>query len=196
MSTAHIYGDPPEVVCTEESPCGYGFAPFVGQAWEDEFRHSVLPSQRGVVLRTGFVLGRNRGAGGGALERLRFLARLGVGGRVGSGTQGMSWIHEADMNRLYERALFESSMQGVYNASSPNPVSQQLFMRELRRAVGVPIGLPAPDWLVRLGATMILRTDPELALNGRYVVPERLQEEGFDFQFPELRDALRHLLER
>ncbi len=68
MSTAHIYGDPPNAVCTEDSPFGYGLAPFVGRAWEEEFRASVLPSQRPVVLRTSFVLGRNRGAGSGALR--------------------------------------------------------------------------------------------------------------------------------
>ena len=71
MSTAHIYGDPPQVTCTEESPFGYGLAPFVGRAWEREFERSSLPMQRGVILRTSFVLGRDRGAGGGALARLR-----------------------------------------------------------------------------------------------------------------------------
>ena len=138
MSTAHIYGDPPHVICTEESPFGYGLAPFVGRAWEDEFRASVLPSQRSVILRTSFVIGRDRGAGGGALARLRMLVRLGLGGTVGSGTQGMSWIHETDMNRLFERALTDPTMQGAYIASSPNPVSQRVFMSELRRAVGMP----------------------------------------------------------
>lgn len=104
MSTAHIYGDPPQATCTEDSPFGSGFAPFVGRAWEDEFRASVLPSQRGVILRTSFVIGRDRGAGGGALARLRAVVRLGLGGRVGSGTQGMSWLHETDMNRLFDHA--------------------------------------------------------------------------------------------
>ena len=80
MSTAHIYGDPPQVMCTEESPFGYGLAPFVGRAWEEEFQASVLPSQRQVVLRVSFVLGRNRGAGNGALARLEPLARIGLGG--------------------------------------------------------------------------------------------------------------------
>src|SRR4029077_1299214 len=75
MSTAHIYGDPPQVVCAEDSPFGYGLAPFVARAWEEEFRASVLPTQRPVILRTGFVLGRDRGAGGGAFARLRMLAR-------------------------------------------------------------------------------------------------------------------------
>ena len=196
MSTAHIYGDPPQVVCTEDSPFGYGLAPFVARAWEEEFRASVLPTQRPVILRTGFVLGRDRGAGGGAFARLRMLARLGLGGRVGSGEQGMSWIHECDMNCIFERALFNPTMHDIYNASSPNPLAQRLFMRTLRCALGMPIGLPASAWMVRFGARWILRTDSELALYGRFVVPKRLLNEGFEFQFPELKDALDDLVHR
>jgi uncharacterized protein (TIGR01777 family) len=194
MSTAHIYGDPPEVVCTEESPFGYGLAPFVGRAWEEEFRTSHLESQRPVILRTSFVLGRNRGAGGGALSRLLLLTRLGLGGTIASGSQGMSWLHEADMNRLFIRALTDLRMQGAYIASAPNPVSQRQFMSELRRAAGMPVGLPASAWMVRVGAGWLLRTDPELALYGRYVVSKRLAEESFEFLFPELRGALEDLL--
>lgn len=192
MSTAHIYGDPPAVICNEESPPGYGLAPTVGRAWEAAFDAAVPPGVRRVVLRTSFVLGR----GGGALSKLARLARWGFGGTVGSGRQGMSWIHELDMNRLFERGLRDESMQGVYVASSPQPVSNREFMRELRRAVGMPIGLPAPGSMVRLAATLILRTDPELALYGRYVVSRRLGEEGFEFRFPGLREALRDLLGR
>jgi uncharacterized protein (TIGR01777 family) len=194
MSTAHIYGDPPQVTCTEESPFGYGLAPFVGQTWEDEFRASVLPSQRQVILRTSFVLGRDRGVGCGAMARLPKLARLGLGGTIGTGTQGMSWLHETDMNRLFERALTSPTMQGAYIASSPNPVSQQIFMRELRRAVGMPLGLPVFSWMIRFGARWFLKTDPELALYGRYVIPKRLQEEQFEFQFPNLPAALSDVL--
>lgn len=193
MSTAHIYGDPPEVVCTEDSPFGYGLAPFVGRAWEDAYQASVLPSQRQVILRTSFVIGRDRGVGNGALRRLVPLARLGLGGTVGSGRQGMSWIHELDMNRLFERALFDESMRGIYIASSPKPVSQREFMRELRRAVGMPTGLPALPWMIRLAAPL-LRTDPDLALYGRYVVGKRLEAERFEFRFPRLREALADLL--
>ncbi len=196
MSTAHIYGDPPKSICTEESAFGYGLAPFVARAWEEAFHASVLPSQRGVVLRTSFVVGRNRGAGGGALDKLGTLAKIGLGGKVGDGTQGMSWIHETDMNRLFERGLTDSNMQGDYIASAPHPVSQVEFMRQLRRAVGMPIGIPSFSWMVRIGARFLLRTDPELALYGRYVVSKRLEEEGFEFQQPELRKALQDLLGR
>lgn len=194
MSTAHIYGDPPHVICTEDSPLGCGLAPWVGQAWEHEFKQAILPAQRGVVLRTSFVIGRDRGAGGGALARMLSLARLGLGGRVGSGTQGMSWIHEADLNQLFERALTDNRMRGTYIASSPNPVSQQQFMKTLRRVTGIHLGLPAFAWMVRLGAPWVMRTDPDLALYGRYVISKRLQEEVYEFQFPCLEDAFRDLL--
>jgi NAD dependent epimerase/dehydratase family enzyme len=194
MSTAHIYGDPPEAICTEHSALGYGLAPTVGRAWEEEFRVQVLPTQRAVILRTSFVIGRNRGAGSGALAKLGWLARIGLGGSVGSGRQGMSWIHEADMNRIFVRALEEPTMQGTYIASSPHPVAQREFMRSLRKAVGMPFGLPAHSWLVRLAAPLLLRTDPELALYGRFVVPNRLREEGFDFHFPRLEQALADLI--
>lgn len=192
MSTAHGYGDPPEVVCDEDAPFGYGLAPFVARAWEEAFREALPDDTRGVVLRTSFVLGR----GGGAMPKLAWLARLGLGGAVGSGRQGMSWIHLTDMNRLFERALFDESMRGDYIATAPHPVSNREFMRELRRAVGMPLGLPAPAFLVRIAAPLIMRTDPELALYGRYVVSQRLREEGFEFRFPTLREALADLFGR
>ena len=133
MSTAHIYGDPPTAVCTEESAEGIGFAPTIGRAWEKAFAESKLPNQRGVVMRTSFVIGRDRGAGAGALGTLGLLARLGLGGRVGSGAQGMSWIHETDLNNLFSKAITDDSMSGMYIASAPNPVPQVQFMRTLRR---------------------------------------------------------------
>lgn len=193
MGTAHIYGDPPEVVCDEGAPFGYGLAPAVGKAWEEAFASAVLPSQRGVVLRTSFVIGRRNAAGGGALGTLAKLARLGLGGTVGHGRQGMSWIHEADMNGLFVRGLDDASMRGAYIATAPNPVSNRDFMRELRKAVGMPIGLPAPAIGVRIAAPLVMRTDPELALYGRYLVSRRLKEEGFAFRFPEVGAALADL---
>jgi len=200
MSTAHIYGDPPEVRCDEDSPLGFGLAPTVGRAWEEAFSQSLLPNQRGVVLRTSFVVGRRNSGGAGAMGKLGLLARLGLGGRVGAGTQGMSWIHELDMNRIFERALCDGSMRGAYIASSPNPASQVEFMREVRRHAGglgaIGIGMPAFEWMVRIGAPVVMRTDPELALYGRYVVPRRLLAEGFQFERGELHSALSDVFAR
>jgi uncharacterized protein (TIGR01777 family) len=196
MSTGHIYGDSPEALCDEDSCTGCGFAPFIGHAWEEAFRASVLESQRQVILRTSFVVGRDRGAGGRALARLRTLVRCGLGGRVASGRQGISWIHELDLNRLIHRALTDATMTGAYIATAPHPVSQSQFMRELRRAMHMPMGLPAFQWMVRVGAPLFMRTDPELALYGRYLVSRRLREERFEFRFPLLADALADLCQR
>ncbi len=190
MSTAHIYGDSPDVTCKESSPFGYGLAPYVGQKWEEAFHTALLEGMRGVVIRTSFVLGKN----GGALESLLRITRLGLGGTVGNGKQGMSWIHEYDMNAILQRGIEDSSMSGAYIASAPNPVNNKAFMKALRQSAGIPIGLPAPEMMVRFGAHNIFRTDPELALYGRYVVPQRLLDEGFGFRFPDLEGALRDLV--
>lgn len=189
MSTAHIYGDPPEAICDENSAFGYGLAPTVGQAWESALAESAPEGIRAVVLRTSFVLGRD----GGALPRLLKLARLGLGGRIASGRQGMSWIHERDMNRVFERALSDDTMRSAYIATAPSPVSNTEFMAALRRAAGRRFGLPAPAMGVRLAASLLFRSDPELALYGRYCVPRRLLDEGFAFEFPELDGALADL---
>ena len=178
--------------CDEDPSFGYGLAPFVGQAWEAAHLEGLLPGMRSVILRTSFVLGRS----GGALPRLEALCRRGLGGRAGHGRQGISWIHEGDMNRLFEEAITNERMRGAYIATAPNPVSDAEFMRALRRAVKVPIGLPAMTWMVRLGAPLVMHTDPELALYGRYCVSQRLAKEGFEFQFPDLASALGSLYRR
>jgi NAD dependent epimerase/dehydratase family enzyme len=105
----------------------------------------------------------------------------------------MSWIHEHDLNAIFLEAIANDSMSGIYIASAPNPVSQVDFMRTLRKVIRMPIGLPAFEWMVRLGAPLVFRTDPELALYGRYVVSKRLAKEGFSFQFPTLEAALKDL---
>ncbi len=192
MSTAHIYGDPPDVWCDEDSALGYGLAPTVGRAWEQAFDKAVTPAMRKVVLRTSFVLGHRSGA----LPRLAIVARLGLGGKIGHGRQGLSWIHEHDMTRIMLRAIADSSMSGAYIATAPNPVSNADFMRELRRALGTPIGLPAAGWMVRIAAPLLMRTDPDLALYGRFCVSRRLKEEGFDFRFPDLASALQDLFKK
>lgn len=193
MATAHVHGDS-ELLCDEDSPFGFGLAPIVGRAWEEEFAAGVMPSQRGVVLRTSFVLGRD----GGALPVLAKMARFGLGGRVSHGRQGMSWLHERDMSRLIERALTDATMHGTYIASAPKPVSNSAFMRALRQHAGglggIGFGLPAAEWMVRLAAATVVRTDPELVLYGRYVVSKRLEAEGFAFAFATIDAALAELL--
>lgn len=197
MSTAHIYGDPPTTRCDETSAFGFGLAPTVGRAWEEAHATARLPSQRSVVLRTSFVIGRPNPGGSGALSKLALLARLGLGGSIAGGRQGMSWLHERDMNRIFTQALTDDRMQGPYIASSPHPVEQRAFMKQLRRHAGglgrLGIGLPAFEWMVRFGARHLLRTDPELALYGRFVHPARLLAEGFEFAFPTLDAALTDL---
>ena len=179
------------LICDEDSPPGYGLAPFVAQAWEEAYRHERVTFTAASHSANQFRhRPRSRLRRRSALTRLGWLTRLGLGGTIGSGTQGFSWIHETDLNRLFERAITDQSMQGIYIASSPNPVPQKQFMAELRRTLHIPFGLPAFAWMVRLGAPLLLKTDPDLALYGRYVVSKRLAKEGFDFRFPNLPPAV------
>ncbi len=188
-ATAHIYGDTGDEVLDESSPIGTGFAPMVGTAWEAALNDFAPPGMRKVILRISFVLGRH----GGPLATLARIARLGLGGTIASGKHYMSWIHEADLNAIIRRAIADSTMSGVYIATSPEPVTNAVFMRELRRAVHRPWSPPVPAVCVRLGA-WLMRTDPELALLGRRIVPRRLMREGFAFRFPHLQSALTDLL--
>jgi NAD dependent epimerase/dehydratase family enzyme len=100
------------------------------------------------------------------------------------------------MNQLFVPAIAHHGMEGVYVATAPNPVSNAVFMRALRNAMGQPIGLPAKAWMARLGAKLLLRTDPDLALYGRYCVSRRLEAEGFSFAFPEIESALRDVFRK
>lgn len=188
-ATAHIYGDPPDAICDESSPIGYGLAPQVGQRWEAELDAACPDAVRAVILRTSFVLGTT----GGAFPVLRRLARLGLGGKIGSGKQWISWLHVEDMVRIIRRAIEDDAMRGVYNVTAPRAVTNAQFMAALRRSIKMPMGLPSPGWLVRLGAATLIDTDAELPLYGRKVVPKRLLEEGFRFAYPDLDDALHEL---
>ena len=191
MSTAHIYGDPPSQMCTETSSTGYGLAPYVGKAWEIAFLDSLPSETRGVRLRTSFVIGKD----GGAMVSLKRIAKLGFGGKVGDGKQGISWIHEYDMNEIIHQAIINDSFNDFYISSAPNPVSNKEFMRELRKKLKIPIGIPAPALITRIGAKIVFKTDPELVLYGRYVRSERLEQMGFRFKYPTLAEALGHLIQ-
>jgi uncharacterized protein (TIGR01777 family) len=188
-ATAHIYGDTDDEILDESSPIGTGFAPMVGTAWEKALDEAETPGCRKVVLRISFVLGRH----GGALRTLSRLARFYLGGTVGSGKQYISWIHIDDLCAIVRQAIENPTMAGTYVTTSPQPVTNQELMAELRKAVRRPWAPPAPGWLVRMGS-LLLRTDPELALLGRRCVPTRLLNEGFSFKFPALPDAMQNLI--
>ena len=183
-----LYGNAGERWCDEGSPPGADFPAETCLLWEKAFEDSPTPETRRVLLRIGFVLGK----GGGALEMMARLARWGLGGTVGNGRQYISWVHCADMNRIFEVAIDRTDLEGVFNVSTPNPVTNARFMRELRRALRRPWSPPVPVWAVRLGC-WLMETEPCLALTGRRCAPRRLVEHGFNFKLPELSEALGHL---
>ena len=121
------------------------------------------------------------------------MARFGLGGKVGTGAQGISWIHENDMNRLFFKTLIDPKMEGAYLATAPNPVSNAIFMRELRKALRMPLGLPTAEWMVRIGAPLMMKIDSELALYGRYCVSRRLEKDGVQFEYPDIAPAMKQL---
>jgi uncharacterized protein (TIGR01777 family) len=180
-----IYGDPGERDCDEASPPGTGFSAETCVAWEEAFAGDAIAATRRVLFRIGFVLGRD----GGALEMLARLTRRFLGGRVGSGQQYISWLHVRDMIRIALWAIDSVDASGVFNATGPNPVTNETFMRALRHALRRPWSPPTPAWAVALGARF-MDTEPSLALEGRKCVPKRLSEQGFVFEFPELGPAL------
>ena len=184
-----IYGNPGDEICDENAPVGGGFSVHVCQEWESTLRQNCPPEVRSVVLRIGFVLGRD----GGALATLASLARKGLGGTVGSGKQWISWLHIEDFNRMVVWAIEQGSAAGAYNATSPDPARNKHFMRQLRRTLGVWFGPPAPAFGVRIGA-YLMGTEPSLALEGRRCVPARLRADGFTFQHADLAAALADLL--
>jgi uncharacterized protein (TIGR01777 family) len=187
-ATLAIYGDAGERTCDQSTPPGHGFSPETAVLWEKAFNQTPTPGTRRVLLRIGFVLGR----GGGALQTLARLTRWFLGGRAGDGRQWISWLHVYDLCRLVRLAMEREDIEGLYNVCTPNPVRNAEFMSELRRALHRPLSPPVPAWAVRVGSWM-MRTEAELALTGRRCVPKRLQEAGFNFKFPVLRDALADL---
>lgn len=184
-----IYGDAGDRVCDESAFIPNEFPADVCVAWEEALGRAIRPEMRWAVLRIGFVLGRD----GGALPKLARLTRLGLGGRIGTGRQWISWIHLDDMTRLFLEAIRNPAIHGICNATGLQPVTNAEFMETLRRTLKMPFGLPTPAWLVRLGAP-ILGTDPDLAVNGRRGLPCRIHGLGFRFRHHELEDALADLL--
>ena len=121
------------------------------------------------------------------------LAKFGLGGAQGKGTQKFSWIHIEDLFQIVQFLYDKKELSGVFNCSSPYPVSNREFMKILRNQLNVPFGLPSPKWLLEIGAFLI-RTETELLLKSRWVLPERLEREGYKFIFRTLDDALQDIL--
>ncbi len=190
-STLALYGNKGEVVCTEESPHADDFFAEVTKAWENAFFKAQYKSNpRLVAFRIGFILG----AKGGALAPLSLLTRLFLGGTTGSGKQYISWAHINDFCRMCQWAIQTDSARGQYNACAPTPVTNKVFMKQLRQALNRPWSPPAPAWAVTLISKTVMRVNPELALKGRACLPERLLKEGFSFNYTQLLETFKDLL--
>jgi uncharacterized protein len=184
--TGEIGGDEPDI------PSTWRFSYDVATSWERAFFEAVTPHTRKIALRSAITMSPDRG---GAFETLLNLVRLGLGGRSGSGDQFVSWIHDVDFVRALEFLIARTDLDGCINITSPNPLPNRDFMAALRRAYGVPVGLPASAWMLEIGA-FCLRTETELILKSRRVVPRRLVEAGFGFQVPDWSNAAADLVRR
>ena len=168
---------------------GSGFSVDVCKKWEQAFGEEETPDTRKVALRIAIVLGKN----GGALQPLKQLTKVGFGGKQGKGNQYFSWLHEEDFCRMIQFLIGNKELKGVYNAAAPNPIPNKGVMKMLRNELGIPFGLPMPEWLLTIGAR-IIQTETELILKSRRVVPKRLLEAGFQFKHPGLKGALNDIL--
>jgi uncharacterized protein (TIGR01777 family) len=173
-------------------PDTWKFSIDVARAWEAAFDEADVPSTRKVALRSSIVM---IPSSGGAFAMLLALTRRGLGGRAGDGRQYLSWIHGADFVRALRWIIEHDHLAGAINVTSPNPLPQADFMRALRHAANIRVGLPATAWMLEIGA-VLLRTETELILKSRRVVPTRLLESGFTFDFPRWPEAAQDLVRR
>jgi len=174
------------------APDTWNFSIDVATGWEEAFFDTATPRTRKVAMRSAITFSPDRG---GIFDVLLGLVRHGLGGSQGPGTQFVSWIHEADFARAVDLLIAREEFTGVVNLASPNPLPNADFLRALRHAWGTRIGLPAPAWLIEIG-TWLMRTESELVLKSRRVVPARLLAAGFQFQFPDWPEAARDLVAR
>lgn len=189
-STATIYRHAEDRPMTEsDGEIGSGFSVSVAKEWEKTFFDFRLPKTRQVALRMAIVLGKD----GGVMIPFKNLVRFGLGGKQGNGNQMFSWIHIADLFGIIQFLQSNKKMSGAYNCSAPNPVSNETLMQSLRQAMNVKFGLPSPKLLLKIGA-IIIRTETELILKSRWVIPERLTKAGFQFQFSTIDKALINIL--
>ena len=163
------------------APSTWSFSIDVATGWEVEFFAAATPGTRKIALRSAMTMSPDPG---GIFDTLLGLVRAGLGGKAASGKQFISWIHENDFVRAIDFLIEQKSLDGCINTCSPCPLPNQDFMRVLRQAWGTRIGLPATRWMLEIGA-IFLRTETELILKSRRVVPQRLLEAGFEFNFAE-----------
>lgn len=191
LSTLAIYGDAGEPVLDESAPLADSPPQMAGVAKAWEAAASAAPDDiRQVILRTAVVLDR----GTPALDRLVDVVTWGIGGRIASGRQWTSWLHIDDLLAIVRLSLDDPDVAGVVHATAPQPVRNADLMAALRSALHRPAWAPpTPAWAVRVGS-VLLRTDPLLALTGRRAVPQRLIERGFEFRHPSIDGALADLL--
>jgi len=174
------------------APETWNFSIQVAKDWEAEFFRAPTPFTRKVAMRSAITLSP---ATGNAFETLLNLVRFSLGGPQGNGRQYVSWIHEEDFARAVEFLIAREELEGVVNLAAPHPLPNREFMETLREAWGMPNGLPVPAFAVEIGA-FLLRTESELVLKSRRVVPGRLLEAGFEFEFSYWADAARDLVRR
>lgn len=188
--TATIYRHAEDRPMTEiNGEIGKGFSVEVAKAWEKSFFDFHLNNTRQILLRIAIVLGSNEGV----LKPFTNLVRFGLGGKQGNGNQMFSWIHIQDLFNIILFIIKHEELSGIFNCAAPNPVNNKTFMQALRKAMHVKIGLPSPKWLLELGA-VIIRTETELILKSRWVLPGRLLNEGFQFKYPTIESALNDLV--
>jgi len=185
-STATIYRHAEDRSMTErDGEIGNGFSVDVAQQWEKAFFDFTLPDTRQVALRMAIVLRKN----GGVMRPLKRLAQFGLGGKQGKGTQMFSWIHIEDLFQIILFLMKQKELDGIINCSAPDPVANEVLMKAILEALHVKIGLPAPAWLLQIGA-LLIRTETELILKSRWALPERLIKAGYIFTHPTLASAL------
>ncbi|MFF4800699.1 TIGR01777 family oxidoreductase [Streptomyces sp. NPDC001351] len=171
-------------------PGYWAYSVEIAKNWEKAQEDTDTPRTRKVALRSAMVMSPDRG---GVFDVLLRLARLGLGGPVAGGAQYVSWIHERDFVRAVEFLVDRDDLAGPVNLAAPGPLPHRAFMRALRTAWGMPVGLPAMRWMAELGA-FALRSDTELLLKSRRVVPGRLLEAGFAFEYSRWPEAAADLV--
>jgi uncharacterized protein (TIGR01777 family) len=202
MSTATIYAHRFDAANDEYSgliggsergvPEYWAYSIKIARNWEAAQEEAATPGTRKVALRSAMVMSPGRG---GVFDVLSWLARLGLGGPVAGGRQYVSWIHDRDFARAVRFLIDRDDLTGPVNLAAPGPLPQRKFMRELRSAWRVPVGLPATKWMAEIGA-FALRSDTELLLKSRRVTPGRLTGAGFTFGYPRWQAAAADLVSR